>query len=533
MKLVVNNSFHVLGLDSAATQKQVRTRVVEMGNLLKIEEVPSYDWDLVAPETIRSIESVKEAQSTATSPERHLKDYFFWFDIGDDVDQRAFTALRSADFDVAMKGWEEAISQQPNNASRRRNLGLAYLFILGKTNRSELLARVVGFWNETIQSDFFWNSFQKIYSHSDDLGTDPSAFATFRSSIRSELISCFVELYELHGHFDYLAICLKTFGTDSEALKRIVVAPLVAKIESCAVELSVIGDDKNTKGEEFDRRFEPVAKQVQVHLERANQLGVFSEASFSKVRDRVAIALRSISITLHNDDDYERAAKAIEMASQIAATSGVASMIQQDSDTVRSSQLIDIVVAPIKKMVEKKDYRNALTSIMTHITSDDQNMVEILTIFRRTCVANILTADFASAKELFDNSREAASKEKFDKIIEFVNNHLDIFNINRENLNKLVARLRDGASNINAESLAWFDERRQKNRDIAAEAFKSDENTLDRVVFVFLLDSYIFSFVAPKMKVVMVKAKASNFIRNVIANIIMFAIFAALAKACQ
>jgi hypothetical protein len=86
--LLKKNAYHVLGLDTSANQRDVQKRAKEIVKMLQIDDMPEYDIDLGVFEGFRTEDEVKEAIQKLTSPKKQIKDYFFWFNIADETDQK-------------------------------------------------------------------------------------------------------------------------------------------------------------------------------------------------------------------------------------------------------------------------------------------------------------------------------------------------------------------------------------------------------------------------------------------------------------
>lgn len=70
MQTLKNNSYHVLGLDTSASQREILKRSKEIVNRLKIDDFPVYDLDLDIFENFRTEESVKEAVQKLSAPKK-------------------------------------------------------------------------------------------------------------------------------------------------------------------------------------------------------------------------------------------------------------------------------------------------------------------------------------------------------------------------------------------------------------------------------------------------------------------------------
>ncbi len=72
-----NNGYHILGLDTSASQKDIVKRARDLTKFIQIDDIPQYDLDLGIFENFRTEDSVKDSVQKLTSPKKQIKDYFF------------------------------------------------------------------------------------------------------------------------------------------------------------------------------------------------------------------------------------------------------------------------------------------------------------------------------------------------------------------------------------------------------------------------------------------------------------------------
>jgi len=123
-----NNAYYVLGLDTTASQKDILKRSKEIIKRLKIDDVPEFDTDLDIFENFRTEESVNESVQKLQNPRKKITEYFFWFQIVDNIDEQAFDLLKLKDYDNAILVWK--------TASLRHHTKLTFQNIMDKYNNS-------------------------------------------------------------------------------------------------------------------------------------------------------------------------------------------------------------------------------------------------------------------------------------------------------------------------------------------------------------------------------------------------------------
>src|ERR1035441_3937481 len=103
-----NNAYHILGLDTSASEKDILKRSKEIVNRLKADDVPIFDLDIGLFKDFRTEDAVKDALQQLQAPKKRIKDYFFWFQISDSIDEQVLGLFKLKDYLNAIRAWENA-----------------------------------------------------------------------------------------------------------------------------------------------------------------------------------------------------------------------------------------------------------------------------------------------------------------------------------------------------------------------------------------------------------------------------------------
>ena len=103
-----NNAYHILGLDTTASEKDILKRSKEIINRLKIDDLPEYDLDIELFENFRTEEAVKNAIQKLQTPKKRIQEYFFWFQFADSVDEEVLGFIKKKDYSNAVRIWRNA-----------------------------------------------------------------------------------------------------------------------------------------------------------------------------------------------------------------------------------------------------------------------------------------------------------------------------------------------------------------------------------------------------------------------------------------
>lgn len=112
MELVLRNPFRVLGLPVTASSREIAKRVSDLEMFAELGKEKSYPLDLSElGEIDRSLESVKDAARRVELPEMRVFYSFFWFRIGDAVDELALECLSNLELSEADSIWCKQIEK--------------------------------------------------------------------------------------------------------------------------------------------------------------------------------------------------------------------------------------------------------------------------------------------------------------------------------------------------------------------------------------------------------------------------------------
>ncbi|MFA5877478.1 MAG: hypothetical protein WC880_03905 [Candidatus Paceibacterota bacterium] len=367
MSILKDNSYHILGLDTSASQKDVSKRSKEIVTRLKIDDVPSYNLDLDIFEGFRTEASVKKAVDKLTSPKNQIKEYFFWFQVADDVDEQAVGLFRNGDYDEAVRVWEHHSAKGTVKALLyKKNLAILYSLLLYKNSKSQYLSKSVKVWKELIDSEKFWNAFSKVYKLHDELGADESVIEDFKKHIADSVSDIFTDLSSRHNDQDFVSSFSNVFGLKGKKMETDVVDPIYKKINDAVEELDKlnVSADGIVDSQEAST-IKSAIRVIQEELNKLLDLGLYDDSHTKLLRDRAGAVLRKISIDLNNNlNETGMALGLIKIADKISGTDSLKSRIQQDLKMTQQNH-------DIKNRDEK--HKKIIDPIVADVTSGNSD----------------------------------------------------------------------------------------------------------------------------------------------------------------
>lgn len=390
------NAYHILGLDTSASQKEILRRSKEIINRLKIDDLPKYDFDFGLFNNFRTEESVKDAVQRLQSPKKKIKDFFFWFQITDEIDEQAINLLKTKGAGYAIEVWEKA-SQANSTKSLfyKKNLTILYCLLLSVEDNVNYLNESLAIWKELMDSDKFWIAFSKIYQLQEEQTTSEEIVSEYRKKAVNDLADLYAGLHNTHKQAIYISRFQKIFSVKGEQIEKNVLGPAYRAIHD-AVEglekLKVSADGLLDKQEK--KAIKNLIELIRAELNNLINLGLYNDSQTRVMRDRAASALRSLSIELHNNlDEIEIALGLAKIAEEISGMESSKSKIQADIETLQGNLEYKVkkdrsnkIVEPIIQKIKSGKFEKALREINHLLYSNDTDveLKEILQELKQT-----------------------------------------------------------------------------------------------------------------------------------------------------
>jgi hypothetical protein len=335
-----NNAYHILGLDTSANERDVAKRSKEIINRLRADDTPEYDTDIGLFKDFRTEDAVKDALQRLQAPKKRIKEYFFWFQIADGVDEQVLGLLKLKDYLNAIRTWQNASEGQSTKAFfYKKNLAILYCLVLSADDNKEYLQSSLAAWKELIDSDKFWASFTKVYKLHDEQTASEDIISDFKKHVVEYLSDIYTELHHLHKHSDYLNEFQKVFSAKGEKIEKSVLGPAYQAINKAVEGLEKMEVSKDGK---FDReeseKIKELVASVSQELNKLIDLGLYDDSQTKIMRDRAANALRSIVLDLHNNlSELEKSEGLLQVAIKLAGTESLKNKLQGELEQIQKN----------------------------------------------------------------------------------------------------------------------------------------------------------------------------------------------------
>ncbi len=521
-----NNAFHVLGLNTSASQSDIQKRAKEITKFLEIDEVPTFDSDLGLFTNYRSKETVKEALQKATSPKKIIKEYFFWFFVNDDIDVQALSYVREKKFNNAIEIWR---SNSEDDSTRslfyKRNLAILFCILLFNEHNGRYLKDSVKIWLDLCNSSKFWKAFDKVYLLNDELNTNQEILDDFHKQCPEYLSDLYSELSDARDEDSYVAEFTKLFNITGENTTKAVLNPIFQEIVEVIEKLEAMNVSQDGKLDEQETS--SIKKYVTKIAECSNKLidlGLYDVSQSRAVRDRAAAAIRSITLDIHNNlDESAKAEELLKIAMKFVGTSGMKQKLKQDLDTLENNKRDLARILPISNLINDKQYAEAISLIdkTSNRFKDNVDLVGAMNAKKKEAVTLYAVSEFIEGKKLFEAEKYDQAAPFLQKTASIVYENIEIFDVNKDVIDSWLNTIKGNVKILTSNNANDVDEVQNNMLKKIDDAF---DEKWEQMAIKVLINSYYYVGLGEVIK----KKKASNlwsWVIWIIVIIVLAAIF--------
>ncbi|MFZ1736235.1 MAG: hypothetical protein WAU31_04845, partial [Candidatus Moraniibacteriota bacterium] len=335
-----NNAYHILGLDTSASEADILKRSKEIINRLRVDNIPKYDLDIDLFENFRNEKIIKDALQRLQLSKKRIREYFFWFQIADGIDEQALKLVKSKDYKAAVQVWKVASQEETTKAYLyKKNLAILEFLLLEAGNGKEYLQSSVLLWRSLIDSEKFWTLFFKLYKLHDEQTGSQKILSDFMENIGGDLADMYTELHLLHNDASYINEFQKIFSIKGEKIEKNILAPAYNVINQAVQEL----ENMNVSEDDiFDRmeseKIKRLVAVIQQELNKLMDLGLYEDSQTRVMRDRSANALRTIALDLHNNlSELDKSLGLHGIAVNLAGTESLKSKLKSELEQIKEN----------------------------------------------------------------------------------------------------------------------------------------------------------------------------------------------------
>ncbi len=493
-----DNAYNVLGLDISASQKEINKRSKEIVNLLKIDEESTYETDLEVAEAKRTEATVKDAVQKLSSPTKKIQEYFFWFDVENDTDEKALQFLQNGKVNEAIDLWsKDADKETATGFVSKKNLAILYSVLLVHKGLKSHLTQSISCWKDLVLSDKFWTYFEKIYALNDEVGTSDSALKAFRNNVTDVLADFYTDISQSKGDNSYYSLFSQVFAVKGQKMQRDVLSPIYEAINDTSEKLRNLNiSEDNIVSPEEVAELKKLTRLLQTNFDKLKELGLYSDSQSKTMRDKAAEALRVVALDLYNNlGESEKPVALLNIASKIAGSTVTINKINKDVETLRQNRSDEKIIKPINELLENEKFAEALDLIEKRLESNKSNkdLNEFLEARLKWAITGVAAKDYRETMSQFNSGQFAKAADNFNGLRAFILSYIQYFNFNHDGLNDVLAEIDQLTGDPKALNLDNVQNYRNKLVKGTEETFK---DSFEESLIVFLIDCGIYGNIA-------------------------------------
>ncbi|GAB0174578.1 MAG: hypothetical protein HHAS10_04570 [Candidatus Altimarinota bacterium] len=458
--MILENYYHILGLDISATQKQIDKRGKEILKYLAIGDIPDYpEVDFSFTKSYRNEAFIKDALNGLKNPKIRLQHIFLWINIETEADKHIVALLQNKKYEIALL----EIKKIKNLKNKAVFLPLILsqneaISILGKQEAIALCKEAIDCWNLILLDDKKWMNFEKSFYLYDDISTNTSLIQELRENANKILADIFFDISNIVDSSEITRYFTEIFHVKGTRLH--------GKSEGLYLELSKISDNfENIKISDdgiFDSNEKKIVnsgiKKIQDILGELSEMGLGEDSKTLVIKDKVAHGIKSIAYDLWKnlDTENEEAIKLIKMAKDFAGTNGLKERLKEDIAVMEGEQKLMPILTKLNQIEEKddnfvelEDIYNEIKGMEKNIDVNDNKLVNNLRTLKRRVVNNLVLGKWLKGRKFYEEKNYINAQKLFGEAEILAKHNVHLFDgINEEGLNNIIISVKLKLNNI-------------------------------------------------------------------------------------
>jgi hypothetical protein len=498
--LFSHNAYCVLGLDTGASQKEISRWSKEIQHKLWADESPECETDIdTLNKIVRDESSVNDAVQRLSSPVKRIPEYFFWFEIENDADENNLSLLRDNQYDEALDDWK---GRAEKSLTAKRNLAIASSLLLNHTGYKKYLKLSITAWKDVVNSDKFWQHFEKVYLLNDEVGTSKVALDNFRNSVANYLSDFYSEVSQDEKDNSIYAAFSTAFNVKGQKVQDEVLAPIFEQVNNASKQLQDLKVSKdNIISSDEANAIKRLVRLLQNSFQEIKDLGLYEDSQVKRMRDKAAEAISIVSVDLYNNlGEITKSAVLDKIALSLASGPAVISRIKKDIAITQQSLVGEKVVKPINALIEKEEFEKAIELILEsqQAHADNKDLQGFLATRLKWCITGIAVSQFNEGQKLYNDEKYNEAKELLVANVEFILSYLEDTDISRnyvENILTEINKLTDaiGTEQDAAQSLDVL------RNNVINQSEKQFKDKFEKNILITIADSAIYANFAEKL----------------------------------
>lgn len=521
-KLFSHNAYSILGLDTSAPQREISRRSKDIIKFLNIDQARDFETDIgVINKTERSETSVNDAVQRLSSPVKRIGEYFFWFEVENDQDEKDLNLLRDTQYDEALDDWKE---RSEKSLTAKRNLAIASSLLLNHTGYKKYLRLSVDAWSEIVTSDRFWQHFEKVYALNDEVGTNKDALDNFRSDLTNHLSDFYSDVSRAKKDSGIYAAFSTVFKVKGKKVQDEVLEPIFERVNNASKQLQdlKVSEDSIISPQEV-MAIKRLVRILQDSFQEIKDLGLYDDSHVKVMRDKAAEAISAVSVDLYNNlGEVTKSSALDKIALSFASGPAVISRINKDITITQQTLSREKIIKPINELIEGEEFEQAIELIINsqQAHTDNRDLQDFLATRLKWCITGIAVSQFNEGEKLYNDKKYNEAKELLVANVEFILSYLEDTDISREYVENILTEINKLTDAIGTEQTAGQSLEALRNNviDQSEEHFK---DKFEKNILITIADSAIYANFAEKLPAIKRKKTIKQWAWYIIIGIII------------
>lgn len=349
---IIENAYRILGLLPNSTIKEISKRLKNIDKLLKIGDIPDFDFDFNYYNQLRTENNINIIRNVLFNPQEQILHYFFSVYL---QSEEQIIQMKEIENNFTLEKLNKYYEERSDMISCKNSAILMYLFLyynkdLKNEWTTQLIEKNLVLWYQILFSNQMFKNFKKLYLVDDEIGISEDLLDNVQKEFQQELVNAYSELAEVRNEQEIIPELVKVFKLKDSNI-------VVKQVEDCYknIDKSVeILDSMNISEDGvFDDNEKKILKVnltiIQNNLNILKDYGLYEDSRTIVLRDRIVKIIRKQMLDLHNNLlERDIALKLIEFSIYICGTEGLKltlaeekNIIQENIDRENVSNYID------------------------------------------------------------------------------------------------------------------------------------------------------------------------------------------------
>lgn len=338
------NAYNVFWLDVSSTNKEINKRYKDIEKYLSIQELPEYDNDLLFLnyEDIRSEEYLKDCFEILSNTKTKIKEYFFWFQINDSIDEEAVKLIRNEEYNEALALWLDKYNT--NKTSKRFFYAKNYLVLLFLRQeededevQTEDIESAIEIWKDLFDSKGFWKTFKEYFDSTNENEISNDILESTLVELIKDLSNLYLRMGETIDDYSVFWEFTKAFNISSSQVDHSVLNEIYESVSEAVETLEWLNISEDWVFDDEEKEIiKTTINSIQESLNRSIELGFYDDSKILLYRDRTSNAIRTIVLDLHNNlNEKRKSLNLLKIARDICWTDSLKTQMEEEINKIQ------------------------------------------------------------------------------------------------------------------------------------------------------------------------------------------------------